>query len=103
MQIPGNYSFGTAISGTATFSNETLLTMGITNQGTYVYTVSGLSGASDTVTFVIGSGGGGGGGGAVPEPASGAIAALLMGGAALRKWRKKSHKDESANFDSLAS
>lgn len=30
-----------------------------------------------------------GGGGAVPEPASGAIAAMLMGGAALRQWRKK--------------
>jgi len=29
------------------------------------------------------------GGGAVPEPASGAIAALLMGGTALRQWRKK--------------
>jgi len=28
-------------------------------------------------------------GGAVPEPASGAIAALLMGGTALRQWRKK--------------
>lgn len=27
--------------------------------------------------------------GAVPEPASGAIAALLMGGTALRQWRKK--------------
>lgn len=32
---------------------------------------------------------GGGGGGEVPEPASGAIAALLMGGTALRQWRKK--------------
>lgn len=29
------------------------------------------------------------GGGEVPEPASGAIAALLMGGTALRQWRKK--------------
>jgi hypothetical protein len=29
------------------------------------------------------------GGGAVPEPASGAIAALLVGGTALRQWRKK--------------
>lgn len=31
---------------------------------------------------------------AVPEPASGAIAALLMGGTALRQWRKK-RRDES--------
>ncbi len=35
-----------------------------------------------------------GGSGAVPEPASGAIAALLMGGTALRQWRKK-RRDES--------
>lgn len=34
-----------------------------------------------------------GGGGAVPEPASGAIAALLMGGTALRQWRKKRRQE----------
>lgn len=45
-------------------------------------------------------GGGGGGGGEVPEPASGAIAALLMGGAALRQWRKKRSE---ANSETIAS
>jgi len=35
------------------------------------------------------------GGGAVPEPASGAIAALLMGGTALRQWRKKRHQESN--------
>lgn len=35
------------------------------------------------------------GGGAVPEPASGAIAALLMGGTALRQWRKKRRQETS--------
>lgn len=34
-----------------------------------------------------------GGSGAVPEPASGAIAALLMGGTALRQWRKKRRQE----------
>lgn len=37
----------------------------------------------------------GGGGGAVPEPASGAIAALLMGGTALRQWRKKQRQESN--------
>jgi len=36
-----------------------------------------------------------GGGGAVPEPASGAIAALLMGGTALRQWRKKRRQESN--------
>lgn len=41
------------------------------------------------------SDGGGDGGGAVPEPASGAIAALLMGGTALRQWRKKQRQESN--------
>lgn len=44
-----------------------------------------------------------GGGGAVPEPASGAVVALLMGGTALRQWRKKRRENDAANSDSLAS
>lgn len=44
-----------------------------------------------------------GGGGAVPEPASGAVVALLMGGTALRQWRKKRRDNDTANSDSLAS
>ncbi len=45
----------------------------------------------------------GGGGGAVPEPASGAVVALLMGGTALRQWRKKRRDQETACDESLAS
>jgi len=37
----------------------------------------------------------GGGGGEVPEPASGAIAVLLMGGTALRQWRKKRRQESN--------
>jgi hypothetical protein len=39
----------------------------------------------------------------VPEPASGAVVALLMGGTALRQWRKKRRENDAANSDSLAS
>jgi hypothetical protein len=45
----------------------------------------------------------GGSGGAVPEPASGAVVALLMGGTALRQWRKKRRDQETACDESLAS
>ena len=37
------------------------------------------------------------GGGAVPEPASSAMVALLMGGTALRQWRKKRCENDTAN------
>jgi hypothetical protein len=36
-----------------------------------------------------------GGVGAVPEPSSGAIVALLLGGTALRQYRKKRHQDSN--------
>lgn len=39
----------------------------------------------------------------VPEPASGAVVALLMGGTALRQWRKKRRDAETADSESLAS
>jgi hypothetical protein len=41
-----------------------------------------------------------GGGGAVPKQASGAVVALLMGGTALRQWRKKRLQESS---DAVAS
>jgi hypothetical protein len=41
--------------------------------------------------------------GAVPEPASSAVVALLVGGTALRQWRKKRREAEPTNSDSLAS
>jgi hypothetical protein len=41
----------------------------------------------------------------VPEPASSAVVALLMGGAALRKWRKSKNKQDAQepSSESLAS
>ncbi|MFN9508684.1 MAG: PEP-CTERM sorting domain-containing protein [Planctomycetota bacterium] len=41
----------------------------------------------------------------VPEPASSAVVALLMGGAALRKWRKNKNKQDAQEpcSESLAS
>jgi hypothetical protein len=85
IQIDKSYVFGSAISATATFSNKTLATLGITNPGTYVYTYGNAS-FNDTVTFNIGSSGsgGGGGGGEVPEPASMAIFGLGALGFAYR-------------------
>ena len=39
----------------------------------------------------------------VPEPASGAVVALLMGGTALRQWRKKRQASQEACNEDLAS
>jgi hypothetical protein len=78
------YVFGTAISGTATWNNKTLSDLGITNLGTYVYTV-GSGANTDTVTFNLSSGGGGG---EVPEPTSMAIFGLGALGFAYRNRRK---------------
>jgi len=39
----------------------------------------------------------------VPEPASSAVVALLMGGAALRKWRKNKQDAQEPSSESLAS
>ena len=39
----------------------------------------------------------------VPEPASGAVVALLMGGTALRQWRKKRQASQEACNEGLAS
>jgi hypothetical protein len=43
------------------------------------------------------------GGAPVPEPASGAVVALLMGGTALRQWRKKRQSSQEACNEGLAS
>jgi hypothetical protein len=83
--LSDSYVFGTAISGTATWNNKTLSDLGITNLGTYVYTV-GSGATTDTVTFIMGSGGGGGG--TVPEPTSMAIFGLGALGFAYRNRRK---------------
>ncbi|MFN9348678.1 MAG: PEP-CTERM sorting domain-containing protein [Planctomycetota bacterium] len=87
MNLPSSYVFGTAITGSATFSNKTLAGIGLTNQGSYVYTF-GSGANTDTVTFNIGGSGGGGGGGQVPEPSTMAIFGLGALGMAYRARRK---------------
>ena len=80
--LPDNYVLGTPISVTATFANTTISTMGM-NTGTYYYTwKDGLN--VDGATLNIG-----GGPAAVPEPGTWAAAALLVGGAAFARWRKR--------------
>jgi hypothetical protein len=60
-------------------------------RGAYESTPNTLIFAGDT----------GSGGGAVPEPTSGAIAAMLLGGTALRQWRKKRRDSDSAAKECL--
>ncbi len=79
--LSDSYVFGTPITGTATWNNKTLADLGITNLGTYVYTV-GSGANTDTVTFVMSSGS------AVPEPTSMAIFGLGALGFAYRNRRK---------------
>jgi len=59
----------------------------------------------DTPNTAILAGGTSGGPAPVPEPASSAVVALLMGGAALRKWRKNKNKQDAQEpcSESLAS
>ena len=84
-EIDDNYVFGSQISGSGTWNNKTLATLGFVNLGTYVYT-AGNATNNDTVTFNIGSNPGGGG--AVPEPTSMAIFGLGALGLAYRAKRK---------------
>jgi hypothetical protein len=59
----------------------------------------------DTPNTAILAGDTSGGPAPVPEPASSAVVALLMGGAALRKWRKSKNKQDAQepSSESLAS
>jgi hypothetical protein len=84
LAIPQSYTYGSTFTGSATFYNKTLATMGVTNLGSFVYTY-GSGANTDTVTFNIGSGGGGG---EVPEPTSMAIFGLGALGMAYRARRK---------------
>lgn len=86
LALDSSYSFGTPITSSAIFSNQTLASMGLTNPGSYVYTF-GSGSDTDTVTFNIS---GGGGGGALPEPTSMAIFGLAALGIATYRARRKS-------------
>lgn len=73
LEVPAGYISGTPLSGTETFNNATLSSLGFT-PGTYTY-----SWGSDS--FTVSSA-------AVPEPATWAGGALLLGGAALTLRRR---------------
>jgi hypothetical protein len=77
LELPMDYVSGAQLNGTATYTNSTFATMGVT-PGTYVYSFgSGLN--ADTLTIDIG-------GVPVPEPAS--LGALAVGGTALIRRRR---------------
>ena len=80
--VLGPYNVGDTINGSLTFNSTTLAAMGLTNPGSYVYTV-GSGSDTDTITFNIG-----GGGAAVPEPSSLAIFSIAAATAAIRARRK---------------
>ena len=77
---PAGYVAGQSISGSLTFANTDIVTMGFTPDSIGVF-----SGAGNTVTFSIS----GTGPAPVPEPGTWAAAALLVGGAALARWRRR--------------
>jgi hypothetical protein len=67
--VPIGYTSGTTISGTSTFSGETIGMLGLT-PGTYTYTWDG-GGPDHTLTVQIGS--------AVPEPSTAMLARIMHG------------------------
>jgi hypothetical protein len=80
--LPADYVLGTPISVTATFADTTISAMGM-NPGIYYYKWDdgpNLDGATLNI---------GGGPAPVPEPGTWAAAALLVGGAAFARWRKR--------------
>jgi hypothetical protein len=93
LHLPGTYTDGTTLSGSATFTGTTLVGMGL-GAGTYRWTY-GTSNQHE-VKIVVSAGGttGGGttgGGGAVPEPGEWAAMGVLgagLTGLVLRKRRK---------------
>jgi PEP-CTERM motif len=82
LYLPGTYSSGSALTGSATFDNTTIAQLGL-NPGTYNYTATGSVGFGEPVITVnIGS---------VPEPSSITIAATalgLLGGMAFIRRRR---------------
>jgi hypothetical protein len=76
------YTSGTPISGSMTFENETLASMGI-NVGDGIMNATFSSGDTLTVNAT------GGDPAPVPEPGTWAAAALLASGAAFARWRRR--------------
>lgn len=85
--LPSNYTAGTSVSGAATFTGNTIGSLGMT-AGTYYYTWGdGVN--TDTATLVISASPPGPGPSPVPEPGTWAAAAMLLGGAGFAGWRKR--------------
>jgi hypothetical protein len=124
----GTVNFETGVYTNINTSNASLKFMVLASDGTNLfglygdgtpdeqalYSIDPLSGNSSFITKVSGAGLGTyfhgaafavGGPAPVPEPASSAVVALLMGGAALRKWRKSKNKQDAQepSSESLAS
>ena len=78
MWIDQNYTLGTPVTGTLTWANKSFATLGVT-EGSYLWSWTG-----DSVTLNIGASPA-----PVPEPGTWAAAALLAGGAAFARWRKR--------------
>ncbi len=74
--VPEGYVSGSALAGTSTYENKTLVDLGLT-EGTYEWTW-GTGETADTVTVNIGT---------VPEPAT--MSLLALGGMALLRRKKK--------------
>ena len=74
------YVSGSPISGSMTFENQTLASMGID-----VGTMNATFSSGDTMSVVVS----GSGPAPVPEPGTWAAAALLVGGAAFARWRRR--------------
>ena len=77
---PAGYTAGQSLSGSLTFADTDIVTMGFTPDSIGVF-----SGAGNTVTFSIS----GAGPAPVPEPGTWAAATLLVGGAAFARWRRR--------------
>jgi hypothetical protein len=76
---PTTYTPGTSFTGTLTWAGQSLASLSLID-GSYVGTLAN----AETVTINIGSGPA-----PVPEPGTWAAAALLVGGAAFMRWRKR--------------
>jgi hypothetical protein len=78
--VPRGYISGALLSGTDTFDNATISSLGLT-PGTYVYTLA--RGEPDSVTVQIGVS-------AVPEPSTWAMMILGFAGVGFMAYRRKS-------------
>jgi hypothetical protein len=84
LDVPAGYISGTALSGSATFADQTLASLGLT-PGTYVYkwnsSAAGAALEDDSLTVHISGG--------IPEPSTRALMALGFAGLGVAGWRSR--------------